>query len=48
VRESLAATVLEGGVAITREAPDLAETWAAIRERWSQLTFYVFDAESWR
>ena len=48
VRAWTAATVVEGGVAITREVPDLAETWAAIRERWSQLTFYLFDAESWR
>lgn len=25
-----------------------AERWAAIRERWSQLTFYLLDANSWR
>ena len=28
--------------------PTLAERWDAIRERWSQLTFYVTDANSWR
>lgn len=28
--------------------PTSAERWAAIRERWSQLTFYLFDANSWR
>ena len=22
--------------------------WEAIRERWSQLTFFLFDPESWR
>jgi hypothetical protein len=28
--------------------PTLAERWVSIRERWSQLTFYVFDSEYWR
>jgi spermidine synthase len=27
---------------------DLALRWEAIRERWSQLTFFLFDPESWR
>jgi hypothetical protein len=27
---------------------DLELRWEAIRERWSQLTFFLFDAESWR
>lgn len=26
----------------------LAERWEAIRERWSQATFFLFDADSWR
>ena len=26
----------------------LAERWADIRERWSQTTFFLFDADSWR
>jgi hypothetical protein len=26
----------------------LVERLSAVRERWSQLTFYLFDAESWR
>lgn len=26
----------------------LAERIAAARERWSQLTFFLFDAEGWR
>lgn len=24
------------------------ERWAAMRERWSQLTFFLLDANSWR
>ena len=27
---------------------DLELRWVAFRERWSQLTFYLFDPESWR
>jgi len=26
----------------------LAERWQAVRERWSQTTFFLFDADSWR
>jgi len=26
----------------------LGEHWSAFRERWSQLTFYLFDADGWR
>jgi hypothetical protein len=26
----------------------LLERWAAFRERWSQTTFFLFDANSWR
>jgi hypothetical protein len=29
-------------------APTIAERWETIRERWSQLTFYLFDPDSWR
>ena len=29
-------------------APTLPERWAAARERWGQLTFYLFDPQSWR
>lgn len=29
-------------------APTVAERWAAARERWSQLTFYLTDPNSWR
>lgn len=24
------------------------ERWAAFRDRWTQLTFFLFDAEGWR
>jgi hypothetical protein len=27
---------------------DLVERWLAIREAWTQTTFYVFHPESWR
>ena len=27
---------------------DLELRWEAIRERWSQLTFFLFSPESWR
>ncbi|HEX5012802.1 MAG TPA: hypothetical protein VFV72_01495 [Candidatus Limnocylindrales bacterium] len=27
---------------------DLELRWQAVCERWSQLTFFLFDAESWR
>jgi hypothetical protein len=26
----------------------LLERWATFRERWSQTTFFLFDANSWR
>lgn len=26
----------------------LAEEWSHIRDGWSQMTFYLFDPESWR
>lgn len=29
-------------------ADDLAERWSAFRERWSQMTFYLFSPDSWR
>jgi hypothetical protein len=48
------------GVPTTRQSEDvselvedrgldpLADRWAAFRERWSALTFYLFDPQSWR
>ena len=32
----------------TDHGPILAECRDAFRERWSQLTFFLFDANSWR
>lgn len=29
-------------------APLAASRWERIRELWSQMTFYLFDADSWR
>lgn len=26
----------------------LSERWSAARERWTQLTFYLFDPNAWR
>jgi hypothetical protein len=31
-----------------RAADPLADRWAAFRDRWSALTFYLFDPQSWR
>jgi hypothetical protein len=27
---------------------DMELRWEAVRERWAQLTFFLFDPESWR
>jgi hypothetical protein len=29
-------------------ADPLVDRWAAFRDRWSALTFYLFDPQSWR
>jgi hypothetical protein len=31
-----------------RATDPLADRWAAFRDRWSALTFYLFDPQSWR
>jgi hypothetical protein len=31
-----------------RTADPLIDRWATFRERWSELTFYLFDPQSWR
>jgi hypothetical protein len=31
-----------------REHGPLSDRWAAFRDRWSELTFYLFDSQSWR
>jgi hypothetical protein len=33
---------------VVSPSPSLAERWIAVRERWSQLTFYVSDSNAWR
>ena len=35
-------------LADTRVRDDLVDRLEALGERWSQLTFYLFDSESWR
>jgi hypothetical protein len=51
---------VERGIAATPQSADvtelvdirdpgpLSDRWAAFRDRWSELTFYLFDAQSWR
>jgi hypothetical protein len=31
-----------------RTADPLVDRWAAFRERWAELTFYLFDPQGWR
>jgi hypothetical protein len=31
-----------------RDPGPLSDRWAAFRDRWSELTFYLFDPQSWR
>jgi hypothetical protein len=31
-----------------RNPGPLSDRWAAFRDRWSELTFYLFDPQSWR
>lgn len=31
-----------------RTADPLIDRWSAFRARWSELTFYLFDPQSWR
>lgn len=45
-------TPQDGAVAVTpaSQAADeiLGERWASFCDRWSQLTFFLFDANGWR
>jgi hypothetical protein len=40
--------VVEFDPSVAPGSSDLVDRVAAIRERWSQLTFYLFDPNSWR
>lgn len=43
------ATPEEGSELVeVRTADPLVDRWAAFRDRWSALTFYLFDPQSWR
>ena len=33
---------------VSSPSPSVVERWIAIRERWSQLTFYLSDSNAWR
>ena len=41
-------TLIVDATAAPDRGPTVAERWAAVRERWSQLTFFLLDANSWR
>ena len=48
---ALAATLIETDASAARDgdlAARVADSWAAARERWSQLTFFLLDPNSWR
>jgi hypothetical protein len=40
--------VLEHPVESSARRPALELRWRAIRERWAQATFYLFDPNAWR
>jgi hypothetical protein len=44
----VAVVVPGAGDRLATPTTTLGERWTSIRERWSQLTFYLLDAESWR
>ena len=39
---------IDRGELIELHAEPLSERWAAFRDRWSALTFFLFDPQSWR
>ena len=49
-RSSLATPYSEDVIEVVdvRDPGPLSDRWAAFRDRWSELTFYLFDAQSWR
>jgi hypothetical protein len=49
-RSSLATPNSEDVIEVVdvRDPGPLSERWAAFRDRWSELTFYLFDPQSWR
>ncbi|MBA2721187.1 MAG: hypothetical protein H0U52_18385 [Chloroflexi bacterium] len=42
------ASVIEASPARPTPTSRIADRWTAVRERWSQLTFFLFDPNSWR
>ena len=49
-RVTLAASSSDRGSELVevRVADPMGDRWAAIRDRWTELTFYLFDPQSWR
>ena len=47
---AISATVIETDRSAAGDglAARIAGSWTAFRERWTQLTFYLFDPQSWR
>jgi hypothetical protein len=45
--EELAEVEAGAGDRLPSPAPTVSERWESVRERWSQLTFYVFSSEFW-
>lgn len=39
---------IDVGLTAIHDSDPLVERLAAARDRWSQLTFYLFDADGWR
>lgn len=42
------ADVVDQGESVSARRAALATRWQAVRERWAQTTFYLFDGDSWR
>lgn len=40
--------VLDRPVPVPERRLALATRWQAVRERWAQATFYLFDGDAWR
>jgi hypothetical protein len=45
---SAGASLIDTTPAADAPSGAVAVRWSALRERWSQLTFFLFDSNSWR
>jgi hypothetical protein len=48
VAQNAPADLREADIGAESVVDPLIERLSAVRDRWSQLTFYLFDAEGWR